>query len=336
MMGYDILTYEQARQRLGEEHLAQQLAALTTECFSTFEGVLQPSLPATRWYVTRPGLDRSLSHMALADRRIVSNVYLTRLRFPVGGRMFDVGMIDTVMTHPAHRQQGLARRLLTQALDRLRASGAAGAALCTPPGSLPFSIYERMGFRLYRPCLIWTLERALSADGAQDIETSASQTSDAQEIRALINRFNAARDGFVTLDESLWDWRKLTRPAHMPATVMTAHRAGQLVGALTFCPVDLVAASGPIRYMYLTDLGLTEDRPVEALALLLRASPPAARWIMLASERDQELNALLKRMGFVSAPTEGLLALPFDPTFRQALEASPRAWYVLPESVVGI
>lgn len=336
MTAYDILTYEQAKQRLGEEDLGRQLAELTAQCFSMFEGVIQPSLAATRWYVARPGMDRELSSVALAKDRIVSNVYVTRLRFPVAGRMFDVGMIDTVMTHPEHRQQGLAGRLLSRALDGLRANGVAGATLYTPPGSLPFGIYERMGFRLYRPCLTWTLEQALPMSATERVETRVVREGDGAETRALVNHFGAARDGFVALDEPLWAWRKLTRPAHMPATVMVTHQAGQIVGTLTFCPVDLVTTSGPSRYMYLTDLGLTKDAPAEVLASLLRGSPPVARWIMLASESDGELNALLKGLGFISAPTEGLLALPFGPAFGQALEASPRAWYVLPESVVGI
>jgi len=336
MPNYSFLSQSEAWTRLGDD-LIPQLGQLTALAFAEFHGVVQPSPLKTRWYLARPGMDRELSGVALCEGRIVSNVYVTRLRFPMGGRPLDVGMIDTVITHPQHRRQGLARRLLERALSGLHAAGAAAATLYTPPGSLPFRIYERMGFRLYRPCLVWTRERAAQpGDSPLDIETRIAAPDDTEAIRALVNRYNAAKDGFVALDERLWEWRKLQRAPTIPATVALAQRGSELVGTATFCPVELVKAEGPRYYIYLTDLGLEGDDQPGTLAALLRASPFSGSLVTLAGENDAALCELLRNAGFAPAPTEGCLVHPLMVAAERALEADGRHWYVLPESVVGV
>lgn len=55
-----------------------------------------------------------------------------------------IAYIYAVATHPDHRGKGLASRLMTQAHDRLKALGYAGAALKPAPGLFPF--YARLGY----------------------------------------------------------------------------------------------------------------------------------------------------------------------------------------------
>ncbi len=336
MPDYSLLSQGEARAKLGDD-LITQLGQLTALAFAEFDGVVQPSSHKTGWYLARPGMDQELSGVAVCDGQIVSNVYVTRLRFPLGGQLLDVGMIDTVITHPQHRRQGLARRLLERALSGLCAAGVEAAALYTPPGSLPFRIYERMGFRLYRRSRVWTRERTTQpGDGQSEIETNIAAMSDAPAIRALVNRYNADKDGFVPLDERLWAWRKLQRPPTMPATVVVARKGDGLSGTLTFCPVELVKREEPRYHIYLTDLGLEGDSYAETLAALLRASPWSGLCITLAAENDQLLGELLRDAGFTPAPSEACLVYPLTPAAERTLKRDGRPWYVLPESVVGV
>ena len=199
MPDYSLLSQREARAKLGDD-LVIQLGQLTALAFAEFDGVVQPSPLKTGWYLARPGMDQELSGVAVCEGRIVSNVYVTRLRFPVGGQLLDVGMIDTVMTHPQHRQRGLARRLLKRALSGLRAVGADATMLYTPPGSLPFRIYEKMGFR--------QIER--SVEELREVEQLTDYSPGRDEIRMCLDVRGRSRR--MSWDLSLIHISEPTRP----------------------------------------------------------------------------------------------------------------------------
>ncbi len=332
-MGVDILTREQAEGRLGAEELLSQLAELKALCFSTFEGVACPSLAATRWYLARPGLDPALGRVALAGGRLVGNVYVTRLAFPLGGRALRVGMIDTVMTHPDHRQQGIARRMLGAVLGELEARELDAAALYTAPGSVPYGLYARLGFLPHRRSVIWRREQR--GDAPAGILARALDPGEQEPARELVNRFNAERDGFVTVDEALWRWRKWERPAERPARVLGAWQGDRLVGTATLCPLEVVTSGRPERCTYLVDLGLEPGLEAEALRALL-AAEMGLPLLVLAGEDDAPLAALLQAEGFVPAPGEVSMVYPLTDAARAALGGPGRPWYALIESVVGV
>lgn len=69
----------------------------------------------------RAGLwtERYRPHALLCGDRVVANVSVNRMRFRAFGRPLELAQLGTVMTDPAFRGQGLARRLMEEVLCRL-------------------------------------------------------------------------------------------------------------------------------------------------------------------------------------------------------------------------
>lgn len=331
MGDYRIMSQGEAWQLLGDA-ITTQLGELTAVAFATFEGVAQPSPEKTRWYMARPGMDRALSGVAMADGRLVSNVYITCLSMTVGSELVPVAVVDTVVTHPDHRRQGLAKRLLTRALDGLRQSEVQAVLLYTNPGSMPHHFYAALGFVPHRGSLVWERVAEPLLDGGSMKRCPAKD----EEARALINRYNAGRPGYVPLDESLWAWRKLQRPAHMPAQVTAVCQGERLTGTATFCQSSLVTQGGRKACHYITDLGLATDQPRQTLAALLEVAPSSERWVTLSAEDDDKLNGALAELGFAAQPGEASMVLPLGEGVLSALQQATLPWYVLVESLVGV
>lgn len=329
-----LLSQREAEITFGAE-LPARLGRLTAIAFVAFAGVVQPSPAKTTWYLARPGMDRDLSGVIVCAGEIASSVYVTRLRFAVGGQPFQMAMIDTVVTHPDFRRRGMARRLLQRALDGARAIGLDGVSLYTMPHTLPFAIYTRLGFQPYRQSIVWMEEEGASLPAGAATVRSIKSGEEAA-VRELVNRFNANRDGYVWLDDALWAWRKRARPAHMPADIRTVWEGDQLIGTATLCPVALISTMGPARHVYLTDIGFADTAGEAALPSLLAPRLSRDRYISLAGENDTALAALFTRLGFAATPGEMCLIYPLQEALQQALTRSERPWYVLPESVVGV
>ncbi len=329
-----LLSQRQANAIFGAE-LPVRLGRLTALAFAAFAGVVQPSPAKTAWYLARPGMDRELSGVIVFGGEIVSSLYVTRLRFAVGGKLREMAMIDTVVTHPDFRRRGMARRLLQRALDGARGAGLDGVSLYTMPQTLPFAIYTRLGFQPYRQSIVWIEE-----DGASLPASAATvkniKSGEEAAVRELVNRFNANHDGYVWLDDALWEWRKRARPVHMPADIRTVWEGDQLIGTATLCPVALISTTGPARHVYLTDLGFADAAGEAALPSLLAPRLSQDRYISLAGENDTALAALFSRLGFTATPGEMCLIYPLREALRRALMGPERPWYVLPESVVGV
>ena len=100
--------------------LAGQIHALAAVAFGAYPGVLAPHLAHREWYIRRPGMDRDLSMGILCDGRLVASVFVTQAPVRLGGRPLSLGIVDTVMSHPDHRRQGLARWALSAAVDAMR------------------------------------------------------------------------------------------------------------------------------------------------------------------------------------------------------------------------
>ncbi len=329
-----LLSQREAQVTFGAE-LPVRLGRLTAIAFAAFAGVVQPSPAKTAWYLARPGMDRDLSGVIVHAGEIVSSVYVTRLRFAVGGEPRQMAMIDTVITHPDFRRRGMARRLLQRALDGARAAGLDGVSLYTVPQTLPFAIYTRLGFHPYRQSIVW-----MEKDGASLPPGAATARSIRSEeetaVRELVNRCHAGHDGFVPLDDALWRWRKRQRPAHMPADVRTVWDGDRLVGTATLCPVELISAAGPARHVYLTDLGFADTAGEAVLPSLLSPRASQDRYISLAGENDAALAALFSRLGFTATTGEMCLIHSLREPLQRALALPTHPWYVLPESVVGV
>ncbi len=137
----------EVRPQVAVRDLARQAHELTQLAISSYQGVLEPSLAHTAWYLRRPGMDGELSQAVLYRGRMVASLFITVAMVRLGGELVRAGLIDTVITHPDHRRRGLARRLLEEAIEAMRARGLAASLLYTVPGPVPYELYRSLGFR---------------------------------------------------------------------------------------------------------------------------------------------------------------------------------------------
>jgi ribosomal protein S18 acetylase RimI-like enzyme len=130
---------------LAGEAEAPALVALHRAAYGTTHLTLEDRLarmrqpdyhPAYDWVAVAP--DGTLAAYVAASR----DSAVTALH----GR--NEGEIDTVATHPAHRNQGLARALLLMGLRALHAQGVTTALLGTESDSPAQRLYEAAGFRV--------------------------------------------------------------------------------------------------------------------------------------------------------------------------------------------
>jgi GNAT superfamily N-acetyltransferase len=316
--------------------LAGQVYRLASLAFGQYAGVLRPSRAHRDWYVRRPGMDSRLSRAALCGGQLVGSVFVTVASVRLGGRLQPTGIVDTVMTDPGHRRRGLARRLLGEALQGMRARGLAASLLYTVPDSMPYHFYLSLG---YRPHARVRYLRRTQPDGA-NAATGApqrAQDSDTGELMAFLDACFAQDDGYVPMDEALWRWRKVDRPCELPARTRFVRDGIGIAACLTVCTAPIVGAGHAPVSRVLTDLAIAPGRDGgRLLASLLSTVAPGTDVLALSAEADRPRNDLLDAMGFVETGREVGMLLALSREVEGALSAPARAWYVLAESVIGV
>ncbi|MDI7277395.1 MAG: GNAT family N-acetyltransferase [Anaerolineae bacterium] len=323
----------EVRPHAGVGDLARQAYELTRLAFSSYDGVLEPSLAHTVWYLRRPGMDAHLSQAVLCDGRLVASVFVTVADVRLGGSPLRTGVVDTVMTHPEHRRRGLARRLLCQAIAGMRECDLEAALLYTVPGSVPFHFYEGLGFQPHAE--VDYLRRTQPEGKASPPGAERATACQRTEAMAFLNAHFRQHDGYVAMDEALWRWRRLDRPAENPAHSYLVRDGGHVVGSATLCPASIVGARRAC--CVLTDLAIVPGADAcGTLARLLAPAPPGSEVLVLSYAGDAEGSALLRAAGFVRRGGEVAMLLPLSSRAEQAAIAPPRRWYVLTESVIGV
>lgn len=318
------------RPHAGVPDLARQAYELTWLAFSSYEGVLTPSAAHTAWYLRRPGMDRKLSRAALHEGRMVSSVYVTVAMVRLGGQLVRTGVIDTLMTHPDHRRRGLARRLLEEAIEAMRAQDLAASLLYTVPGSGPYELYQSLGFRPHAE-VAYLCRPPVAVPQRREPAGLIGRA----ELMAFLNACFGQHDGYVPLDDDLWRWRREERPAECPALTSTVERDGSLVGSVTFCTGSVVGMGSPCYV--LSDLAIAPDVDAsETLAALLVAAPGDAPMLALAATGDHRETEALEAAGFARTGSEVAMVLPLSAQGERAVARPLRRWYVLVESVIGV
>ncbi|MCJ7752768.1 MAG: GNAT family N-acetyltransferase [Armatimonadetes bacterium] len=105
--GYKFATHADIEDRPG---LHQDLSDLNALTFGQYDAGVAASPSFMAWYTARPGMDPRLCQAVLCGEELVSSLFVTVTRMRLAGKTVACGIIDTVMTHPAHRRRGLARR----------------------------------------------------------------------------------------------------------------------------------------------------------------------------------------------------------------------------------
>jgi hypothetical protein len=168
------------------------------------------------------------------------------------------------------------------------------------------------------------------------LQLTAAQPSDHHAIARIINQFYSAHDGFAPLDEELWEWHKINRPADMRAQIMVAHVAGELVATCTWAETSLLLQGQNVPVAALADFACRPELcdPADALTGLLASAPQPT--IVCLLDKNDPLAPLYARAGFTKAVSEVGMLLPFSGPAHEALAIEPGPWYVMVESVIGI
>ncbi len=319
-------------------HLAEQIYALTRLAFGSYAGVLVPSPEHRDWYVRRPGMDADLSVAVLCEGRLVSNVFVTVAAVRLGGGLLPAGIVDTVMTHPAHRRQGLARWALETAIAGMRDRGLAASLLYTVAGSMPAALYGSLGYRAQAPVRYYRALPGAHGRPAGGEHARRLDPGEYEAARQFIDACLARCDGSVPLDEALWRWRRLDRPTTLPAELWGVAGPGGWAGCAALCRAPIVTADGGQELCgVFTDLALAPgaDLP-RVLGALLAAVPDGAEARALAAEADASLCAACEGLGLAVAATETAMVLPLNAVAQAALAGPQRPWAPLAESIIGV
>ena len=308
--------------------LAEQLAELSNLAFAEYEGA--PTVEATfiEWYLQRPGSSPAVCFAALRGDQMVANVLVAIQPLNVGGEYVSCGIVDTVATHPDHRQQGLARALMALAHQHMRLAGAQAAVLYTNPQNHPYRFYGRLGY--------YTRARAGMLTGQRPAATGSCfvrplRESEGKTVRELVNAHYGGYEGFAQLDETLWQWHRVGRPAAMPAQVVVAEREGRVVGTAALAEVQVLLAEAHKPVTVLSDAVYPDG---DCLRDLLALAPQSE--LMTLQALDAPERADLEEIGFVTSVGEASMILPFSDHVRDLMHGEWQPWYVMVESVVGV
>lgn len=339
---YDVVSHAE----LGD--LAHQVYELASLCFAAYPGVLKPSEAHREWYVRRPGMSAELSSAALWEGQLVANVFITCVEMRLGGQLLPVGLVDTVMTHPAHRQRGLARVLLSRALAGMAAHGLAASALYTLLDGMPFRFYQSLGYRLHAPVDYVTRTQPATGNHGLSAEAQPLSAKDDAAVQGFLNAHFAAHDGYQPYDAALWTWRKRQRPPTLPADHYVIWAAGQPQAFATLCHAVVIAPPGQGRAgemlcHIVVDWAMAHDaatsRAEATLEALLAAVPAGDQVVMLSPRANKAEACWLRSQGFEAQGAEAGMVLALDRHGERALAAAQAAgapWYPIVETVIGV
>lgn len=310
------------------------IASLFNTAFAEYEGVLHFTPEMMAWYLTRPGLGPDHTLLALAGGAPVGGVMLTVAPAVFGGETLPCGIVDSVMTHPEWRRQGIATRLMTEALARMRGLGLDVSLLYTERGSAGYRIYTRLGYT-ERAVIHYRFADQVPP-GRLEAGVRPATPHDADRVRQFLNARLGGRDGYVPVDGALWHWRRAARPASLPCTVLLLEAGDELIATGALCTANVRLRGRLAGLALVTDLAAATPEASERIVLgLLQQVPPGHAVAILAGAHDPLCAALTGRLAGTQLE-EVALAAPLTGRGARALQRPPAGWYTLSESLVGI
>lgn len=308
--------------------LSEQLATLSNLAFAEYEGAPLVDAEFCKWYARRPGSTPEACVGALYGEELVANVLVAIQDVQIGGGLLSCGIVDTVATHPAHRQQGLAHRLMDLAHDLMQQHGAEAGLLYTNPANHPYRFYGRLGYVTRAQAGMLTGARP-EATGQWTVRPM--RDDEALTVRELVNEHYRGYEGFAPLDYALWDWHRVQRPVSLPCQVVVAERDGQLQGTAALAPVEVLLGGEPQSVAAVSDLVYADEACLQDLLAAAQQPRLMALQGLLNPER-----AALERLGFATSVGEVSMVKPFGARAEALLGEQAGPWYVMVESVVGV
>ncbi len=148
-------------------------------------------------------------HGAFANDRLVATTHVHAFGQFFGGRSVPMGGVGDVAVAPEHRGKGLARRLMTEALQAMRARGEVISALFPATTTL----YRGVGYELAGAAVWHQVSPRVLRDlrGPTGLETRRIEKGDDPAgIRGCYERVAPEINGWLDRDDrrwqSLWDW----------------------------------------------------------------------------------------------------------------------------------
>jgi len=307
----------------------RRLAALASLCFGSYPGVLRPSLGFVRWFLRRPGLAPALSQAAWHGDELVASLFVTEAVLSVGLSPCRVGLVDTVMTAPEHRGQGLASALIKRAIDAAASLGLEAMLLYTSPDTGPYRLYASLGFRHVKSLDYWRRPPG-ACSGGEPCAWEALLSPEPEDLAAEYEQLMLSHDGVPVHDARLWRWRKRQRPASIRPTLWRVR--GQGAPAMATCARLRLTGEG--SSLLLSDVLVSEPACLQALCARM---PPDIPLITVADTNDSQMRTALELAGFRPGAQEAMLSYCLDSGGAiAALSASKRPWLPLTESIIGI
>lgn len=328
MSGYRFTTHGEIADKAG---LHRQLAELEGLTFSHYDAVIEATPSFVDWYTARPGMDARLCQAALCGDDLVGNVFVTVARMRLAGEMVSCGILDTVMTHPAHRRRGLARGVLERAIGAMEEAGVEVSLLNTAwaePAAVPQRMYESLGYRVYT-----SVDRYVRRAPQNGGEEAAAPMAPDEAAREGFSAAFGERSGWLELDECLWRWHRVDRPSEYPNRICRTPDGG--MGVL--CTGRLLVDGMPRPYTVLSDIAPSEHGAMgRALRSMMAAAPREAPITVLCPRTDDVLGETLKGTGFEVAGAEVAMLRPIAAASARLLEQPVGDWYVAVESIIGV
>jgi len=330
------------------------LTALCNAAFAEYPGAIIAGESWMDWFRRRPGCAPELCGAAWYGRELVSSLFVTEAPLRLGGRVLRAGIVDTVMTAPAHQKHGLARELLTRAIGLMRERGFACSLLYTNPRRYPYGFYQSLGYRHHATAELLA--------GPRPVEPPSGECwrlllpDETEGARRLVNASWGEADGFVAYGEDLWEWHRLHRPEGEELFEIAQGPHGAPTGGAAFTEAGLLAAGREQWFSCVLDIvpwrcrarspsrahpegRATESPPysggttAEGLAALLCAAPRPR--VALVAGCGTWLHGGATELGLRSVAEEAAMLLPLNSAAEAALQSPPSNWYASVESIVG-
>jgi hypothetical protein len=242
------------------------------------------------------------------------------------------GLIDSVMTHPDHRRRGLAKAVLSRALDFMRDSGVDVSLLYTVAGTMPYEFYGSMG---YQDCLrVHVLERQ---EGGRGASAGSSQISDVKHARGLLDAAFRDCDGYQPMTEELWRWRRERRPDFMPVHMWTLEAGPNRVAMFAIGQAPIRTKNGNLTKSFLNDVAVIEGRAdAELFRQMFDVAPSGAPIMTACAETNEPELSIFKECGFRQVSPESCMINPLTDRAQKAFRQKPSRWYAVTETIVGL
>lgn len=313
---------------------AAELADLFNGTFGEYEGVVPATTETMAWYLRRPGLGTEHAFLALVGKELVGSAFVTATQVLFGGKTTSCGIVDSVMTRPDWRRQGIATALMKEALRAMQDEGLATSLLYAVEGGAGYRIYSRLGYQARAAAYYY------HSDAAPDVPTvpqlRPAQPDEEEIIRQRLNEWLGHTDGYVPLDEALWRWRRQQRPGEMPCRVFVLDGPKGLSGTGTLCMAREMV-SGSLRDLAVaTDIAANDVATQEQILYgLIQQVPEGFGFGLLTGSLDPVLPAIAERLG-LQRSQELAMVRPLNPVGEAVLSHPPCGWYTLGESLIGI